>query len=88
MSTHYGPGGVYNMSTATKIGGLSQFSSNSSGYVVNDGIFSNLTFGNTMIQLYGSDTTSFADAGFVWSGGIDINILTPASNLTGSMYVG
>jgi hypothetical protein len=41
-----------------------------------------------MIDAYGSDMTGFSAGGFVWAGGMDVNIMCPRANLVGSYYQG
>jgi hypothetical protein len=41
-----------------------------------------------MLEIYGSDTTGFAAAGFVWSAEMMVGTLAPAANMVGSYYKG
>jgi hypothetical protein len=44
--------------------------------------------GKSMIELYNSDMTGFAEHGVVWAGQVDHKLLTPAANLVGTYFEG
>jgi len=41
-----------------------------------------------MLEIYGSDCTGFATAGFVWAAEMEVKTLAPLANLVGSYYKG
>lgn len=41
-----------------------------------------------MLEIYGSDCTGFAQAGFIWSAEMAVRTLGPAANLVGTYYKG
>jgi len=41
-----------------------------------------------MLEVFGSDCTGFANAGFVWSADLHLRTLAPAANFVGSYYKG
>lgn len=82
-----GPGGSFFPAT-TRLGGFIIYQSVDLSATVSPPLFATTNFAYSSVQLYGSDFSSFASGGFVWSGQIDFRIVCPAANLTGAVYKG
>lgn len=50
--------------------------------------FDEVKYSRNMLEVFGSDCTSFATAGFVWSAKMHVRTLAPLANLVGSYYKG
>lgn len=74
--------------SAQRPGGLVMFQTNTISDTIECRNFLDTRLAYSAIQLYGSDFTSFASGGMVWSGAIDFRIVCPAANLTGAVYKG
>jgi len=84
-----GRGGTGQYASTEKLGGLIF---NQSASVSEPGIraswFDETKYSRSMLEVFGSDTTGFAAAGFVWSAEMLVGTLAPAANMVGSYYKG
>lgn len=62
--------------------------SSSTSTVMNSLGFQTTALGATCNSVYGSDFTSFASGGYVWSSSIDLKIICAAGNVSGTLFKG
>lgn len=72
----------------TRLGGLIAYQSDNIDSTVNSSLFTNSAYGRTAIQVYGSDFSSFAQGGFVWSQLHTVSLVAASANLTGAVFTG
>jgi hypothetical protein len=88
LSSFFGPNGTGNLSNSTRVGGFGMFQTSTISTAVNLGVFYQNAYAQSCVGLYGSDFSSFASGGYVFSGQLKLRILAPQANLVGSCYKG
>ena len=87
--THlYGRGGTNQFATSSKLGGLYVYQSDAPEAPHTISEFDDDRYGLSMIEVFGSDITGFAEHGFVWACQLNLKLMAPLANVIGKAFHG
>mgnify|MGYP003572093692 CR=1 FL=1 len=87
--THlYGRGGTNQFATSSTLGGLYVYQSDAPEAPHTISEFDDDRYGLSMIEVFGSDITGFAEHGFVWACQLNLKLMAPLANVIGKAFHG